>query len=97
MTTYTMKDWQRDGSLNIALGQPVADDVVNQLIGCVPPAYHSHNLFQVGEAKDNDLLQPDRELYDTFQRSALGWVYCGTCLLGKTEHRKGYIETLYAL
>ena len=92
-----MKDWERDGELKISLGQSVADDVVNQLINCVPPAYHSHTLFQVGEAKDHDLQQPDRKLYDTFEQSALGWVYRGTCLLGKTEHRKGYIETLYAM
>jgi len=97
MTTYTMKDWQRDGSLNIALGQPVADDIVFQLINCVPPAHLGGGLFQVGEAKDNDLEHPSRYLYDTFKMTPDGWVYCGACLLGKTEPRKGYIKTLYAL
>ena len=92
-----MKDWERDGSLKLQQGQMVSDEVVDELIGCVPPAHLGGGLFQVGEAKDNDLEHPARELYDTFQLSADGWIYLGTCLLGKTEPRKGYIETRYAL
>lgn len=92
---YTMKDWERDGSLRISVGQLVADDVVTQLRDCVPPACCKNGLFQVGEPKDQDLEHPAWALYDTFTRAGDCWVYRGACLRGKTEARKGYIESLY--
>lgn len=91
---YTMKDWERDGSLKISIGQLVADEVIAELRDCVPPTTLG-GIFQVGEAKDQDLEHPAWAIYDTFVREERGWRYCGACLRGRTEPRKGYIESLY--
>ena len=89
METYTMKQWEIDGSLKIAVGQQVAVDVVSELKGCVPPAYLGNGIFQVGEPKSTD-AETCRDLFDTFTKDGDGsnWVYRGECLYGKTEHRK---------
>lgn len=92
---YTKEKWEEDGDLRIAVGQPVANDVVAQLRDCVPPAYLSRTMLQVGESVDNDLEHPSRDLFTTFTKDGDVWIYRGNCLYGKTEHRKGYIETHY--
>lgn len=92
---YTMEQWNHDGTLKIKVGQRVAEDVVFQLRDCVPPAYLSRTMVQVGEAYDNDAEHPSRELFTTFTKEAGVWTYRGHCLYGKTEHRIGYTEKLY--
>lgn len=94
METYTWKDWERDGELNPKIGQPVAEQIVREIGGCVPPIAWSHNLVQCGEPWDND-MEVNEMLYTTFKRTEQGWIYCGHCLPGKTEDRPGYIATLY--
>lgn len=95
METYTKEKWYEDGDLKIAVGQPVADDVVAQLRDCVPPAYLSRTMLQVGEAYDNDAEHPSRELFTTFTKDGGVWTYRGHCLYGKTEHRIGFTEKYY--
>lgn len=89
MKTYTMEQWAKDGSLNIAVGQQVANDVVWELIDCVPPAYWSGGVFQVGEPKSTD-AETYKHLFDTFTHDGDGedWIYRGECLYGTTEHRR---------
>lgn len=89
MEIYTMKQWEIDGSLKIAVGQQVENDLVWDLIDCVPPTYWSGGMFQVGEPKCTD-AETRRNLYDTFTHDGDGdnWIYRGECLYGKTEHRK---------
>lgn len=91
-----MRQWELDGTLKIAVGQEVANEVVQQLIDCVPPRWYINGIFQVGEAKDQDAEHPAWALYDTFTSDGHGmnWVYRGACLKGQTEARKGYIESL---
>ena len=98
MNTYTMKDWERDGSLKIVVGQEVSDEVVIELRNALPPTYNANGIVQPGEAYDSDLIHPDWCLYQTFERNQSGnWTYKGLCFEGKTEPRKGYIATLYTL
>ena len=89
---YTMEDWGKDKTFSPVIGQEVSDEIYFEMLGCVPPAYHSHNVMQVGEpyATDKETLQ---DLFTTFARNDKGnWVYMGHCLYGKTEHRKGLFE-----
>lgn len=73
---YTMEDWQRDGSLKIHPGQTVSDDVVRELLYCVPPATYGNGIFQVGEPYDHD-WNTGRALFQTFERLESGWKYIG--------------------
>ena len=90
---YTMHDWERDGSLKLTAGQLVSDEVVNELINCVPPAWHGGGLFQTGEPASTD-AETYKDLFDTFRREEKGWTYLGTCLLGKTEARESIFEKM---
>lgn len=87
METYTMEKWEEDGTLNIAVGQRVAEDVVFELEGCVPPTYLGRGIFQVGEPKSTD-PETYEHLYDTFTHDGEDWwTYRGECRYGETEHR----------
>lgn len=90
---YTMEDWQRDRELSPAIGQYVDNDVVWELIECLPPAYWRFGIFQVGEPYSHD-KETCAPLYATFvQVNTDGlWEYKGHCLKGQTENRKGWGE-----
>lgn len=88
-----MKDWERDGTLKLTPGQLVADEVVNELKNCVPPAYLGHGLFQTGEPASTD-AETYCSLFDTFLRANEGWTYMGQCLYGKTEPRMSIYEKM---
>ena len=75
MKTYTMTDWRRDGSINIAVGQLVDNDVVRELINSVPPITYRTGVVQVGEAYDHD--SKGQPLYMTFFAVQGGWEYKG--------------------
>jgi hypothetical protein len=34
---YTMEDWEKDGSLKIQIGQVTSDEVIDELLNCLPP------------------------------------------------------------
>lgn len=84
-----MKDWERDGSLKLTVGQIVSDEVVNELVNCVPPAHYGLGLFQCGEPACSE-AKTYETLYDTYRRKGEGWEYLGHCRLGKTEHRESF-------
>lgn len=90
---YTMEDWQRDKDLSPAVGQMVDNAVVWELIECLPPTYWHRGVFQVGEPYTHD-KENGRPLYATFEQVNTDglWQYKGHCLLGETEHRKGWGE-----
>ena len=82
---YTMKDWERDGSINIKAGQAVEDAVVNELKNCVPPATLSHGVFQVGEPTSHD-WNTGQPLFATFERGGDNvWIYKGLEPIRKGE------------
>ena len=91
---YTMQDWERDGIINVQVGQAIEDKVFYELRDCVPPAYLGGGLFQVGEPAGHDAVTY-LPLYDTYQRLEEGWRYPGRCLLGKTERRIDYCEAYF--
>jgi len=96
MNTYTMQDWEKDGTFKAQVNQPVEDAVYYQFLNCVPPAYHTYALMQVGEGYDTD-RKYGRTLYTTFERNSFGnWIYKGNCLYGRTTDRTkfgwGYTE-----
>ncbi len=96
MTTnniYTMEDWQRDRTLSPAVGQLVADDVVWELIDCMPPAYWRGGVFQVGEAYSHE-QETGKALYATFVEVEKGktWRYMGHCRRSETTARKCWGE-----
>lgn len=70
-----MTDWRRDGSINIAVGQLVDNDVVRELINSVPPITYRLGVVQVGEAYDHDSC--GHPLYMTFILAKNGWEYKG--------------------
>lgn len=91
MKQYTLKDWENNQTFSAAIGQPVSNAVFNQFLNCVPPAYYRGGIMQVGEPASTD-KETFKDLFTTFKKSGGAWVYVGTCLLGKTEHRKGYFD-----
>ena len=85
---YTMEQWEKDKVLNIKNGQKVSNDVVRELMNCVPPAFRERGIFQPGEAycTEKDTYY---DLYMTFTKDGDDyWTYCGTCRLGETQPRE---------
>lgn len=76
MKTYTMQDWERDGSLKVQIGQTIAWDVFHQLLGCVPPRCYRNGIFQVGEPYSHD-WNTGQALYQTFKSGKNGYKYVG--------------------
>lgn len=74
MGIYTMKDWERDGSLRVKEGQLVEESIIEELADCVPPQTYSRGTFQVGEPYDHCNGKPR---YQTFKRRETGWEYVG--------------------
>lgn len=74
MDIYTMKDWQRDGSIKVKRGQIVEDEVFYHLRDCVPPTTLRNGVFQVGEPSSQFNGFP---LYQTYRRTENGWQYYG--------------------
>lgn len=91
---YTIEDWKRDGRLKVEVNQIISNEVMEQLINCVPPTTYGRGLFQVGEPADHEYeaLNEGIEipLFDTYKRTDNGWIYLGTCREGEKIQRKGY-------
>lgn len=85
---YTMEQWEKDKVLNIKNGQKVSNDVVRELMNCVPPAFRERGIFQPGEAYCTE-KGTYYDLYMTFAKDGDDyWTYCGTCRLGETQPRE---------
>jgi hypothetical protein len=79
--------WEKDGEFSPEIGQEVDIEVFLDLRDCVPPAYYSNGVFQVGEAYDHD-RETCKPIYTTLRKNEQGnWCYCGHCLLGQTEDK----------
>lgn len=66
MDIYTMKDWERDGSLSMREGQVIDSEVFWELCECMPPHRWSNKIFQPGEPYDHD-MNTGKALYQTFE------------------------------
>lgn len=66
MDMYTMKDWERDGSLSMKEGQTIDSEVFLELRDCMPPHRWSRGIFQPGEPYSHD-LDTGKALYMTFE------------------------------
>lgn len=93
MEVYTMEQWNLDKEFKAQIGQEVSDEVFEEMRDCVPPAYYSQGIMQVGEPYDAD-AETYENLYATFVRTDNGWKYVGHCLRGRTENRKGYCDSM---
>ena len=89
---YTMADWERDKTLSPAIGQEVSREVFNEQLNCVPPAYYSNGIMQVGEPYGTD-KETYKSLFTTYVRNENGsWNFAGHCLYGKTENSKTILD-----
>lgn len=79
---YSTSNWKADGNLdNLKPGTVVDDDVIEELLGALPPATYSNGCFQPGEPETHYRGVP---IYRTFKRSENGsWVYVGLMCLQK--------------
>ena len=66
MERYTMKDWERDGSLSVKVGQIIDSDVFWELFECLPPHHWGGGIFQPGEPHTHD-WDTGKALYQTFE------------------------------
>lgn len=73
------------GSGLVEVGEPVAERVVDDFAGMLPPATWTYSVLQVGEAMDHN-GPGGAARYLTFRREAsqpnTGWVYAGILPLG---------------
>ena len=73
-------------------GDYVMPDVIDELRDCLPPAWNTRDLFQLGEPyshREDPETGKYRATYTTFARDGEYWRYCGHCFLGETQHREG--------
>lgn len=73
-----VKEWPGSGLVEV--GEPVAEAVVDEFAGLLPPATWNYGLMQMGEAMDHN-GPGGVARYLTFRREAsqphTGWVYAG--------------------
>ena len=82
---YTMKDWERDGSLRLAPGMLVDVKIVRELKGCVPPAYHHYGVFQPGEPYTHETREHLFQTFIQLRNAFETWRYVGLCALGSVK------------
>lgn len=86
----TREDWAAAGTLEKAMqpGDYVAAEIVDELRDCLPPAWNTRDLFQLGEPyshREDPETGKCRATYTTFVRDEIGWYYCGHCFAGRRE------------
>lgn len=73
------------------IGDYVEQDIVDDIVGLLPPAYISDSCAQLGEPytiRRDPETGKHRETYATFMRAAENiWKYCGHCFRGETTER----------
>lgn len=78
METYTMKNWQNDGTFKAVIGQQVDEEVYQQFLNCMPPEYWANNIMQVGEPYGTTVIDGKRCMtYTTFTGSIGHRTYSG--------------------
>lgn len=88
---YNDKKVIDDMNTEIEIGDYVAENIIDDLAGCLPPTTYNNNLFQVGEPFSHRLdekRQNYRATYATYKAVGDGvWEYCGHCFRGETKER----------
>lgn len=71
----------------LQIGDYVDQDIADDIINCLPPAYMKYGFVQLGEPsahKTNPRTGKIAAVYATFQQVAEGvWKYCGKCFIGE--------------
>ena len=75
MEIYTYKQWEKDGSLKVQIGQQIEKKIYFQLLECMPPTCNG-KIFQCGEAYSHD-WKTGRALYMTFECKDGEYYYVG--------------------
>lgn len=89
----TLEKWHSCGpDDSFSVGDYAVDEIVCDLRNCLPPAWDTRELFQLGEPYSH-VEAPEtgkfRPTFSTFARDGKYWRYCGHCFLGETQHREG--------
>jgi len=89
------KDWYY-GTSALEIGDLVEDEIVDDLMDCLPPVCMRNDCSQVGEPFSSRIDENGKEKYtfDTFKRvNSEIWEYCGDCFKG--ENVQHGTERLY--
>lgn len=85
---FTQRDFTFSG---LMVGDLVTEDVVNDLMDCLPPACMRSDCSQLGEPyshREDPKTGKWRATYATFKRVRNGvWAYCGHCFRGENVER----------
>ena len=86
-----MVDWTGDFNTIAKVGDLIDDEIVWEMIECVPPACMRSSCMQCGEPYSHR-EDPDtgkwRATYDTFKKIDNGiYEYCGHCFCGENVER----------
>lgn len=87
MRVITRDDWEHFGFDDaFQHGDYIASDIIAELRDCLPPAWDSATLLQLGEVCGH-AVDPEtgkwRATYDTFVHATFGWCYVGRCFRGQ--------------
>lgn len=63
---YTMDNWEKDGTLNLKIGQVISPEVYTRLLNAMPPEANTRLYFQPGEAYSHD-FNTGKALFMTFK------------------------------
>lgn len=84
------KDWYY-GTAILQIGDLVEEEIVDDLMNCVPPACMRSDCSQVGEPASSRTLDDGktyRSTFETFKKVADNtWEYCGDCFRGENVMR----------
>ena len=78
------------GTDALAIGDLVEEEIVNDLMDCLPPACMRSDCSQCGEPANHKIDDDGktRATYSTFKKVADGiWEYCGCCFRGENVER----------
>jgi hypothetical protein len=79
---YNMDTWLYDGA---EIGDLVEEEVIDEVINCLPPACDRRDCVQLGEPAGSKV---EGTTYETFKKvDENTWAYCGQCFRGENIPR----------
>lgn len=87
----TMEDWAKAGDFSKCAkpGDLVTDEIADEMLNVLPPAFYTASMIQMGEPYEHR-FDPEtgrwRALYLTlarFEADNGAWTFCGYCFRGK--------------